>query len=155
MASKGPRPVLPTLPPGFLRNEHSLDESEHEQEYHRPECRTNQGPDESVKGQPQEAEQKAPDEGAYDTYDHIDYQTGPSASCNLFGNKTGDKSYYQEPNQWLYWHIDSHVFLLRQLVEKQFSVREFTHACPTSAARRPVIIFSLFHKAIVSCRPVD
>jgi hypothetical protein len=29
-----------------------------------------------VKGQPQEAEQKAPDEGAYDSYNQIDSQTG-------------------------------------------------------------------------------
>jgi len=72
-----------------------------------------------VKGQLQEAQQKAPDEGAYDSYNQIDYQTGSSSSYNLFGQKTGDKSYYQEPNQGLNWHIDSHVLLLKQLVEKQ------------------------------------
>jgi hypothetical protein len=52
-----------------------------------------------VKRQPQEAEQKAPDQGAYDSYNQIDNQTGSSSSYNLFGQKTGDKSYYQEPYQ--------------------------------------------------------
>jgi hypothetical protein len=70
-----------------------------------------------VKGQLQEAEQKAPDEGAYDSYNQIDYQTGSSSSYNLFGQETGDKSYYQEPNQGLNCHVDSHVFLLRQLLQ--------------------------------------
>ena len=50
-----------------------------------------------MKGQLQEAEQKAPDEGAYDSYNQIDNQTGSSSSYNLFGEKTGDKSYYQNP----------------------------------------------------------
>jgi len=72
-----------------------------------------------VKGQLQEAEKKAPDEGAYDSYDQIDDQTGSSSFYNLFGQKTGDKSYYQEPNQGLNLHIYSHVFLLRQLVAKR------------------------------------
>jgi hypothetical protein len=71
-----------------------------------------------VKGQFQEAEKKAPDEGAYDSYDQIDDQTGSSSFYNLFGQKAGHKSYYQEPYQGLNWHIYSHVFLLRQLVEK-------------------------------------
>jgi hypothetical protein len=71
------------------------------------------------KGQPQEPEQKAPDEGAHDSYNQVDNQTGPSSSYNLFSQKTGDKPYYQEPYQGLNWHIDSHVFLLRQLVKKQ------------------------------------
>jgi hypothetical protein len=52
-----------------------------------------------VKRQPQEAEQKAPDQGAYDSYNQIDNQTGSSSSYNLFGQKTGYKSYYQEPYQ--------------------------------------------------------
>jgi hypothetical protein len=119
MPSKSPAPVLPTLPPGFLRKEHNLDQSEQEQEYHRPERRSNQGSDESVKGQPQEAEQKAPDEGAYDSYDQIDDQAGPSSFDDSFGQKTGDKTYDQEPDQGLNWHIDSHVFLLRQSVQKR------------------------------------
>jgi hypothetical protein len=119
MASKSPGPVLPTLPPGFLRKEHDLGQSEQDQEHHRPERRTNQGPDEPVKGQLQETEQKAPDEGSYDSYDQIDNQTGSSSSYNLFGQKTRDKSYYQEPDQGLNWHIDSHVFLLRQLLQEQ------------------------------------
>jgi len=72
-----------------------------------------------MKGQLQEAEKKAPDEGAYDSYDQIDDQTGSSSFYDLFGQKTRDKSYYQEPDQWLNWHIYSHVFLPRQLVAKQ------------------------------------
>jgi hypothetical protein len=72
-----------------------------------------------VKRQPQEAEQKAPNEGAYESYKQIDNQTGSSSSYNLFGQKTGDKHYYREPNQRLNWHIDSHVFLLRQLLQEQ------------------------------------
>jgi hypothetical protein len=51
------------------------------------------------KGQPQEAEQKAPEEGAYDSYNKVDNQTCPSSAYNLFGQKTSDKSYYQEPYQ--------------------------------------------------------
>ena len=50
-----------------------------------------------MKGQLQEAEKKAPDERAYDSYDQIDDQTGSSSFYNLFGQKTGDKSYYQNP----------------------------------------------------------
>jgi hypothetical protein len=117
MVSKGPGPVLPTLPPGFLRKEHSVDQSEQDQEYHRPKRRANQDSYESMKGQLQEAEQKAPDESAYDAYDQIDDQAGSSSFYNLFGQKTGDNSYYQEPNQGLNCHIDSHVFLLRQLLQ--------------------------------------
>jgi hypothetical protein len=68
-----------------------------------------------VKRQPQEAEKKAPHEGTYDSYDQIDDQTGSSSFYNLFGQKTGDKSYYQAPYQGLNLHIYSHLFLLRQL----------------------------------------
>ena len=50
-----------------------------------------------MKGQLEEAEQKASNERAYDSYNQIDNQTGSSSSYNLFGQKTGDKSYYQNP----------------------------------------------------------
>src|SRR5208283_2713875 len=92
-------------PPRFLRKEHNLDQSEQEKEYHRPERRTNQESDESVKGQLEEAEQKAPEESAYDSYNQINNQTGSSSSYNLFGQKTRDKTYYQEPNQGLNCHV--------------------------------------------------
>jgi hypothetical protein len=117
--SKSPGPVLPTLPPGFLRKEQNPAQSDQEQEYHRPERSANQGSDESVKRHFQEAEEEAPYKGAYGPYDKIDNQTGSSAPYNLFGQKTGEKSYYQEPNQWLNCYVYSHVFLLRRLVEKR------------------------------------
>ena len=50
-----------------------------------------------MKGQLEEAEQKAPEESAYDSYNQINNQTGSSSSYNLFGQETGDKSYYQNP----------------------------------------------------------
>jgi hypothetical protein len=81
-----------------------------------------------VKGQPQEAEKKAPDEGTYDSYNQIDNQTGPSSSYDSFGQETGDKSYDQEPNQGFNRHIDSHVFLLPHycvLLDKQTPERPY------------------------------
>jgi hypothetical protein len=107
------------LPPGFLRKEHHPDQSEQDQEYNRPERSADQRSDQSVKGQLQKAEKKAAYEGAYDSYHQIDDQTGSSSSYNLFGQKPGDESYYQEPNQGFNLHIYSHVFLLRQLVERR------------------------------------
>jgi len=82
-----------------------------------------------VKGQLQKAQQKAPNEGAYDSYDQIDDQTGSSSFHNLFGQETSHKSYYQESDQGLNLHTYSHFLLLPHycvLLVEQNTVSSYT-----------------------------
>jgi hypothetical protein len=90
----------------------NLSQSYQEQEYHRPDRSTNQRSDQSVKGQLQKARQRAPNQGAYDSYDHIDDQTGSFPFHNSFSQETGYNPYYQESDQGFNLQIYSHVFLL-------------------------------------------
>jgi hypothetical protein len=94
-----------------------------------------------VKGQLQKAQQKAPNEGAYDSYDQIDDQTDSSSFHDSFGQKTSYKSYYQESDQGLNLHTYSHVLLLPHysvLLDEQNTVNSYikSSSAPAFVPRR-------------------